>query len=66
MLYNPKYIPDNEYVFDIDKFDDDVTYDYEPPKEDVVKIAYYEHEDRYGMKERPFLEGEEYRLEKYN
>lgn len=66
MLYNPKYVPDSEYVFDIDKFDDDVTYDYEPPKEDVVKIAYYEHEDRYGMKERPFLEGEEYRLEKYN
>lgn len=66
MLYNPKYVPDSEYVFDIDKFDDDVTYDYEPPKEDVVKIAYYECEDRYGMKERPFLEGEEYRLEKYN
>lgn len=66
MLYNPKYVPDSEYVFDIDKFDDDVTYDYEPPKEEVVKIAYYEHEDRYGMKERPFLEGEEYRLEKYN
>lgn len=65
MLYNPKYIPDSEYVFDIDKFDDDVTYDYEPPKEDVVKIAYYEREDQYGIKERPFLEGEEYRLEKY-
>lgn len=65
MLYNPKYIPDSEYVFDIDKFEDDVTYDYEPPKEDVVKIAYYEREDQYGMKERPFLEGEEYRLEKY-
>ncbi|BAG09224.1 hypothetical protein [Finegoldia magna] len=63
MLYNPKYIPDNEYVFDIDKFDDDVTYDYEPPKEDVVKLVYYEHVDKYGRKDRLLLDREEWCLE---
>ena len=63
MLYNPKYIPDSEYVFDIDKFDDDVTYDYEPPKEDVVKLVYYEHVDEDGRKDRLLLDREEWRLE---
>lgn len=63
MLYNPKYVPDSEYVFDIDKFDDDVTYDYEPPKEDVVKLVYYEHVDKYGRKDRLLLDREEWRLE---
>lgn len=63
MLYNPKYVPDSEYVFDIDKFDDDVTYDYQPPKEDVVKLIYYEHVDKYGRKDRLLLDREEWRLE---
>lgn len=61
-----KYIPDKDYEFDIETFDFNARYDYTPPREDIVKLVYYEYEDQDGNKVNPLAEIEESALFLWN
>lgn len=59
-----KYIPDKDYVFDIETFDFNARYDYTPPREDIVKLVYYDkYEYPQGNKINWLKSEEEYHLE---
>lgn len=59
-----KYIPDKDYVFDIETFNFKARYDYKPPREDIVKLVYYDkYEYPQGNKINWLKNVEEYHLE---